>query len=84
MEYLGTIDPSEQASGQLELDGYDVTWTSRLVAPVRESQTSAGYRGYHELGLYEITFDIAKLDRPVATHTLRAIGQRQVRWPSLQ
>ena len=83
MEYLSSIDPAQQPTGQLELDGYDVTWSSRLMEPVRESQTAQGFRGYHELGLYEVTFDIARLDEVVASHRLRVISQRQIRWPSL-
>lgn len=84
MEYLSAIDPAQQPTGQIELGGYDVTWSSRLMEPVRESQTAQGYRGYHELGLYEITFDVSRLDALIASHRLRVISQRQVRWPSLE
>ena len=84
MEYLSAIDPAQQPTGQIELGGHDVTWSSRLMEPVRESQTAQGYRGYHELGLYEITFDITELDELVASHKLRVISQRQIRWPSLE
>ena len=84
MEYLAAIDPAEQPVGQIELDGYDVTWSARLMEPVRDSQTVQGYRGYHELGLYEITLDINRLGDLVASHRLRVISHRQVRWPTLQ
>ncbi len=84
MEYLSAIDPAQQPVGQIELDGYDVTWSARLMEPVRDSQSVQGYRGYHELGLYEITFDINRLGDLVASHRLRAISHRQVRWPALQ
>ena len=82
--YLSAIDPAQQPTGQIELDGYGVTWSSRLMEPVRESQTAQGFRGYHELGLYEITFDINRLDEVVASHKLRVVSQRQIRWPSLE
>ena len=84
MEYLSAIDPAQQPTGQIELDGYAVTWSSRLMEPVRESQTAQGFRGYHELGLYEVTFDMNRLDEVIASHQLRVISQRQVRWPSLE
>lgn len=84
MEYLAAIDPAEQPVGQIELDGYDVVWSSRLMEPVRDSQTVQGYRGYHELGLYEITLDINRLDDLVASHKLRVISHRQVRWPTVE
>ena len=84
IEYLATIDPAEQGTGQIELDGYDVIWSASLMEPMRDSQTSQGYRGYHELRLYEITFDISRLGAPVASHRLRVIGHRQVRWPSFE
>lgn len=84
MEHLSSIDPAQQPTGQIELGAYDVTWSSRLMEPVRESQTAQGYRGYHELGLYEITFDVSQRDELVASHRLRVISQRQIRWPSLE
>ena len=84
MEYLSAIDPAKQPVGQIELDGFDVTWSSRLMEPVRDSQTGQGYRGYHELGLYEITFDINRLGDLIASHKLRVVSHRQVRWPSVE
>ena len=84
MEYISAIDPLEQPTGQVQFDGYDVNWSTRLMAPVRDSQTAQGYRGYHEVGLYEVTFDVTRFGDFVASHQLRVVGHRQVRWPSLE
>ena len=84
IEYLSAIDPAEQPTGEIELDGYEVTWSSRLMEPVRDSQSVQGYQGYHEVALYEVTFQMNRLGDFVAGHKLRVISHRQVRWPSLE
>ena len=84
VEHLAAIDPAAQPAGQIELDGYDVAWSARLMEPVRDAQTSQGFRGYHEIGLYEITFTLSRLGDPVGSHRLRVISHRQVRWPSFE
>ena len=52
--------------------------------PMRASQSAQGFQGYHELRLFEVTFDLSRLGNSIASHKIRVISHRQVRWPSLE
>lgn len=79
MEYLSSINPRTEGDGRVDLQGLDVVWTSRLLQPVRQSQTATGGQGYYEVGLYEIEFDISDRGRSLGTWRMRAVGYEKVR-----
>ena len=79
MEYLSSINPREERDGRIDLHGVDVVWASRLLQPVRQSQTATGGRGYYEVGLYEIEFAISDRGRSLGTWRIRAVGYEKVR-----
>ncbi len=83
IEYLSALNPGEESSGQFELDGFNIAWSSRLLEPVRQSQTAQGYRGYHEVGLYEVEFRMSRDGGQAGTYRMRLVGHEQVRWPAL-
>ena len=79
MEYLSSINPRAETDGRIDLHGLGVVWTSQLLQPVRQSQTATGGRGYYEVGLYEIEFDISDRGRSLGTWRMRAVGYEKVR-----
>ena len=81
--YLSSINPREQESGRIEIHGLDVTWSSKLLQPVRDSQTLTGGRGYYEVGLYEVEFAMRDGGRSLGTWRLRVPGYEKVRKPDL-
>ena len=83
VEYLSAINPRERGSGRVEIHGLDVTWTSKLLQPARDSQTLTGGRGYFEVGLYEVEFAMRNGDRSLGTWRLRVPGYEKVREPDL-
>lgn len=83
IEYLAAIDPREQPTGRADVGGYEVVWSAQLLEPVRDSQDSTGFRGYHEIGLYEVSFALHRDGRPFGAYTLRVPSHRQVRFPVL-
>ena len=83
IEYLSSINPREDGDGSISLHGLDVAWTSRLLHPVRQSQTTTGGRGYHEVGLYEIGFTVSDGVRSLGTWRIRAVGYEKVREAAL-
>ena len=83
VEYLSSINPREQESGRVEIHGLDVTWSSKLLQPVRDSQTLTGGRGYYEVGLYEVEFAMRDGERSLGTWRLRVPGYEKVREPDL-
>ena len=81
IEYLSAINPREQESGRIEIHGLDVTWSSKLLQPVRDSRTVTGDRGYYEVGLYEVEFAMRDGERSLGTWRLRVPGYEKVREP---
>ena len=79
IERLQAVDPRRTEAGQFRVDGFDVTWSARLVEPVRQGQNGLGVLGDFEVGLYEIEFDIADAGRPLGTWRLRQVGFEKVR-----
>ena len=83
IEHLSSINPRQQDSGRLEVGGLDVTWSARLLQPVRDSQTLTGGRGYYEVGLYEVEFAMSDGERSLGTWRMRVPGFEKVRTPDL-
>ena len=79
VEHLASINIREQPIGQLEIDGFEITWSSSLVEPVRQGQTVEGFRGSFEIGLYEVDIELSRNGRPDSTHRVRLAGYRKVR-----
>ena len=81
VEYLSSVNPREQASGQVEIHGLSVTWSSKLVQPPRDSQTLTGGRGFYEVGLYEVEFAMSDGGRSLGVWRVRVPGYEKVRRP---
>lgn len=82
IEYLSAINPREEGSGRTVLGGVEVAWSSKLMEPVRQSQSPSGGLGYFEIGLYEVEFTVRDGDVPLGTWRLRVAGYEKVREPS--
>ena len=81
MEYLSSINPAEQKSGEFSFDGFDIRWQADLIEPVRKGQNAFGSIGIYEVGLFEARFDVTEEDRPVGTWRLRLVGYENVVGP---
>ena len=79
IEILSTVNPWRQAEGQFEIDGYQVVWTARPIAPVRHGQTIAGMMADFDFGLYEIEFAVADGSRQLGSWRMRSVGYERVR-----
>lgn len=79
IEHLSSINIREQPTGRFDFGGFDVAWSSNLVEPVRQGQSSAGYIGTFEIGLYDVDIDLSRNGRPDSNYRLRLAGYRQVR-----
>ena len=79
VEHLASVNIREQPTGQLEIGGFDIAWSSSLVEPVRQGQTVEGFLGSFEIGLYEVDIELSRNGRPDSTHRLRLVGYQKVR-----
>ena len=78
-----SINPREQESCRIEIHGLDVAWSSKLLQPVRGSQTLTGGRGHYEVGLYEVEFAMREGEHSLGPWRLRVLGYEKVRTPDL-
>ena len=79
VEHLSSINIREQSTGQLEIGGFDIAWSSNLVEPVRQSQSTAGFLGSFEVGLYDVDIELSRNGRPDSTYRVRLAGYQKVR-----
>ena len=79
VEHLASINIREQPTGQLEIGGFDIAWSSNLVEPVRQGQSPAGYLGSFEIGLYDVDVELSRNGRPDSTYRVRLAGYQEVR-----
>ena len=79
VEHLSAINIRAQPAGLLEIDGFDVAWSSNLVEPVRQGQTPEGFIGSFEIGLYDVDIELSRNGRLDSTHRLRLTGYEKVR-----
>ncbi len=79
VEHLSSINIREQPTGQLEISGFDISWSSNLVEPVRQGQSPAGYLGSFEIGLYDVDIELSRNGRPDSIYRVRMAGYQQVR-----
>ena len=82
IERLSAINPREEGSGRMSLDGVEITWSSKLLEPVRQSQSAHGGLGNFEIGLYEVAFTVRDGETALGTWRLRVSGYEKVRGPS--
>ena len=83
IEFLSALNPRDAGTGQVEIDGLNLTWSARLLEPARQSQTSTGGMGYFEIGLYEIEFSLDEGGPPLGTWRMRVAGHEKVRESSI-
>ena len=89
IDYLSAVNPRLRPEGQVDLGGFDVTWTATLVEPVRQSQNGNGFMGNFEVGLYEVAFEVRVLElgdgglaaraTSLGVYRLRLVGFEKVR-----
>ena len=79
VEHLSSINIREQPAGQLEIDGFDIAWSSNLIEPARQGQSPGGFLGSFEIGLYDVDIELSRFGRPDSTYRLRLVGYEKVR-----
>lgn len=80
MEYLRAINPVEQPTGEVEMPGYRLTWTSRPIRDVVRTLTTLGTPSRYEVSLHELDVQLTRsTDNTPWTHfQLQLAGYRLV------
>ena len=79
VEHLASINIRFQPAGVLQVDGFDIAWSSNLVEPVRQGQTVEGFISSFEIGLYDVDLELSRNGRLDSTYRLRLTGYEKVR-----
>lgn len=80
MEYLRAINPVAQPTGEVDLPGYRLTWTSHPIREVVRTLTTLGTPSRYEVSLHELDVQlIHTIDNSPWTHfQLQLAGYRLV------
>ena len=63
----------------MEVAGFDIAWSSNLVEPVRQSQSTTGFLGAFEIGLYNVEIELSRNGRLDSSHRVRLVGYEKTR-----
>lgn len=80
MEYLRAINPVAQPSGEIEMSGYRLAWTSRPIRDVVRTLTPLGTPSRYEVSLHELDVRLLREpgNAPWAEFQLQLAGYKQV------
>ena len=81
LEYFAAVDPREERTGRIRVDGIDIVWSATLVEPARRSRTAAGDHGNFEIGLYKVVFELHEAGRMLDRWRVRIPGYRKIGEP---
>jgi general secretion pathway protein I len=85
LEFMETVNPMTQPRGENRLGPYTIRWDARPVLPPRDGIGYPGGVSLFQVGLYDTDVDIAPAEgQGHVQFTLRQVGYRQVREPSLE
>ena len=79
IENLSSMNLQQEVAGQMQINEFTIPWTARLVQPHRQGQNVQGFRGYFQIGLYQIDFEVRDRQRSLGAYQLRVVGYEKVR-----
>ena len=72
------INPMENPSGEVELVGYNMVWSSEQIVPPNNTvQIGAGLAGY-KVAFYIVNIEILKNSEPWFSFQVRKVGHRRI------
>lgn len=79
LEAMRLVNPMEEPSGQRDIAGLRVAWTSQPLAPPRASVTQVGLPNLYQVGLYQTEVRVLRGNTLQDEFNVRQVGYRQVR-----
>jgi len=77
LELLKTNNPQTNPTGEYSSPPYQIKWSSVPISGPIRGISSAGGPGYYQVGLYLLTCEIFKQEKPLSVFSIRQIGYRQ-------
>lgn len=82
IEYIRTVNPVERPNGDIVIDKYKITWSSRQTADTVRAMTAMGTAGKYEISLHEFSIMLSRtgdaLTVPTVNILLPAAGYKLV------
>ena len=79
VERVAAINLTDEAAGEFEIDGLRFTWTARRMEPYRQGQTTTGFLGSYQIGLYEVDLSASEAGRKIGDYRMRLAGHQLLR-----
>jgi general secretion pathway protein I len=83
LAFVELLNPLETPEGNQTLGIYTFQWQSQLVEPAKDGVSFTGDLGFYQLGLYAVQFTISINNQVITQFTVRQVGYKQIRKPSL-
>ncbi len=81
LEWMKQVNPMEQPEGSREINGWQVAWESREIAPPKDGVGHPGGIGLFQVALYDTRVTVSYPGEVLDEVTLRQFGYKQVRKP---
>lgn len=78
LDMVQLVNPMSEPAGKRAVGLLEVRWTSRALAPPRQSVTQVGLPTLFQVGLFEVDVRVLSQSREVDRFTVRQVGYRQV------
>lgn len=78
LDTMQLVNPMSEPAGRRAVGLFEVRWTSRALAPPRQSVTQVGLPTLFQVGLFEVDVRVLSQSREVDRFTVRHVGYRQV------
>lgn len=80
LDYLRSINPTAQPSGDVQLPEYQLRWSSRQIRDTRPTLSTLGTRSQYDVALFELDVQLIQKDQqePWATFVVQRSGYVRV------
>lgn len=78
-EYFSTLNVPGETMQEMQINGFEVSWQSRLTEPAQTGRSYSGGLSNFELGLYDVEIIVRKDDLLVGSYEARLTGYKKVR-----
>ncbi|MEO5630000.1 MAG: type II secretion system protein [Thermomonas sp.] len=78
LDLMRRTNPMEAPQGQRRMGDFTVTWTSKLVEPVRAGSSQAGSPTLFVVGLYDLEVRLQRAGQQPHSFHVRQVGWKQI------
>lgn len=77
LDLIRRSNPMQSPAGQRSVGDVTVTWSSKLVEPIKPNVDQSGMPGNFNMGLYDVRVVVSRDGRPLGRMLVRQVGWKQ-------